>query len=114
MRKKLILLFSTFLILLFITMFLPLMAAAADMEGILLDPLYIVSSIATIMFGLMCFSLGRNLHHIDEKLTNLAKTDTCTKSLITKLSDKMQEMDILLHELKSEHEIICGKERTHK
>lgn len=102
--KKTMLLFGTFLAFEFYSLIVPLLAIAEGEAGMskLLDPLYIASSIATIMFGLVCWSLGRNLHDIDDKLRDL-------KVKIEALDSRQDAHCLGFKELLTEHNVICKK-----
>ena len=102
--KKLFLLFGTFVVFTLINLCLPLMVTAATETGIsrLLDPLYVASSLATLMFGLVCWSLGRNLNTIDAKLDEHGEK-------LDEIDKRMNTACILYQGLKSEHDLICKK-----
>jgi hypothetical protein len=95
-------LFLTFAVFTFANLIAPVICTAGEGAGIgkLLDPLYIASCIATMMFGLVCWSLGRNLHDIDTKLIEL-------KCKIDQLDDRQDTACLLFRELKTEHDYIC-------
>jgi hypothetical protein len=99
---RILLLFGIFAVFTFVNLLSPILAkAGAESEpSKLLDPLYIASCLATVMFGLVCWSLGRNLHDIDTKLIEL-------KCKIDQLDDRQDTACLLFRELKTEHDYIC-------